>query len=88
MREKTYDQRIEGLTMPLYMLPENKEAKIEEIRGGRGLIRRLSDMGFTYGTKVKMLHSSSQGPVLVDIRGSKIALGKGVSMKIYVKPDE
>ncbi|RJS69291.1 ferrous iron transport protein A [Candidatus Bathyarchaeota archaeon] len=70
--------------MPLAMLSENEEAIVVEIRGGRGLVRRLSEMGFTYGAKVRILHSSSPGPVLVSIRGSRIALGRGAAMKILV----
>ncbi|MEA2090331.1 MAG: FeoA domain-containing protein [Thermoproteota archaeon] len=75
------------MRIPLAMLPENEEAKIVEIRGGRGLVRRLSEMGFTYGTKVKVLHSGSPGPVLVGIRGSRIAVGRGVTTKIMVNTE-
>ena len=69
---------------PLAMLPENEEAKVVEVRGGRGLVRRLSELGFTPGTKVKVLFSNSPGPVLIDLRGSRIALGRGLLMKIIV----
>lgn len=72
------------MRIPLAMLSESEEAKIVELSGGRGLVRRLSEMGFTYGTKVKVMYSGSPGPVLVDIRGSRIALGRGVAMKIIV----
>lgn len=72
------------MEIPLAMLPENEEATIVELRGGRGLVRRLSELGFTRGTKVKMLKSGLPGPVLVDIKGSRIALGRGVVMRITV----
>jgi len=70
--------------IPLAMLPENKEATVVEINGGIGLTRRLSEMGFTYGSKVKVLHSTPPGPILVIVRGSRIALGRGAAMKIIV----
>jgi len=70
--------------IPLIMLSENEEAVIVEVNGGMGLTRRLSEMGFTYGTKLKVLHSSPPGPILVMVRGSRIALGRGVAMKIMV----
>lgn len=73
--------------IPLTTLSENEEAIVVEVWGGRGLVRRLSEMGFTHGTKVKMLHSSCPGPVLVGVRGSRIALGRGVAMKIIVNPE-
>ncbi|MGC8940360.1 MAG: FeoA family protein [Candidatus Bathyarchaeia archaeon] len=74
--------------VPLAMLPENCEAVIVEVNGGMGLTRRLAEMGFTNGTKVKVLHSSPPGPMLVMVRGSRIALGRGVAMKIRVNPSE
>jgi len=75
------------MKIPLAMLPENNEAKVVEIRGGRGLVRRLSELGFTPGTTVKLLFSNSPGPALVDVRGSRIALGRGLLMKIFVDPE-
>jgi len=73
--------------MPLAMLPENEEAKVVEVRGGRGLVRRLSELGFTPGTRVKVLFSNSPGPVLIDVRGSRIALGRGLLMRIIVNSE-
>jgi len=72
------------MEMPLAMLPENEEAKVVEVRGGRGLVRRLSELGFTPGTRVKVLFSNSPGPVLIGVRGSRIALGRGLLMRIIV----
>lgn len=69
---------------PLGMLPENEEATVVELNGGRGLVRRLSELGFIRGTRVKVLSSGSPGPVLVDVRGSRMVLGRGVSMRIFV----
>ena len=70
--------------MPLAMLPENEEARVVEVRGGRGLVRRLSELGFTPGARVKVLFSNSPGPVLINVRGSRIALGRGLLMRIIV----
>lgn len=67
------------------LLPENKQATVVEIIGGSGLIKRLYELGFTPGAKVRVL--SSSGPILVDVRGTRIALGKGVVMKIIVNPE-
>ena len=72
------------MEMPLAMLPENEEAKVVEVRGGRGLVMRLSELGFTTGAKVKILLSNSLGPVVIDVRGSRIALGRGLLMRIIV----
>jgi ferrous iron transport protein A len=76
------------MVIPLAMLQENREAVIVGVNGGRGLTRRLAEMGFTSGTRVRVLHSSPHGPILVMIRGSRIALGRGLAMKILVNPVE
>ena len=67
----------------LAVLREGEEAEIIGFQGGRGLIKRLLEMGFTRNAKIKVL-SNSPGPVLVDVRGSKVALGRGMAMKIIV----
>lgn len=73
--------------MPLAMLALGSEGRVLEIRGGRGLVKRLSDLGFTYGTRVRVVHShgSWSGPVAVDVKDSRIALGRGIAMKIMVE---
>ena len=70
--------------IPLAFLSEGDEAEIVGISGGGGLTQRLVDMGFTPATRVRVLKSSPPGPMLVSVRGSRIALGRGVAMKILV----
>ncbi|MCR6668745.1 MAG: ferrous iron transport protein A [archaeon YNP-WB-040] len=74
------------MAIPLAMLQENWEAIVVGINGGMGLNRRLAELGFTNGVRVKVLHSTPPGPVLVMVRGSRIALGRGLAMKIMVNP--
>ncbi|HPY71917.1 MAG: FeoA domain-containing protein [Methanothrix sp.] len=69
-------------------LSEGEEGAILEVRGGKGLVQRLSDMGFTPSTKVKVIRSHPPGPMLVQFRDSRIALGRGISMKIFVSREE
>jgi len=76
-----------NLRVPLAFLSENKQATVVEVVGGRDLVRRLYELGFTPGTKVRVISSSSPGPVLVDVKGARIALGRGVTMKIIVNPE-
>ncbi|MCD6154295.1 MAG: ferrous iron transport protein A [archaeon GB-1867-097] len=71
--------------IPLAMLPEGVRGIIVKIIGGRGLVRRLTEMGFTPGIEVTVLKSSFQGPILAVIRGSRIVIGRGVAMKILVE---
>ena len=69
--------------LPLIMVPEKKECKILNINAGRGLSRRLIEMGFTKNSKVKILRSD-RGCLIVSLEGCKYALSKGIAMKIMV----
>jgi len=68
----------------VYLLP-NQRGRIVRILGGRRVTSRLLSLGFTPGTRVKALHSTYPGPILVSIRGSRIVLGRGEAMKILVE---
>jgi ferrous iron transport protein A len=73
------------MRIPLMMLPEGAQATIVEIDGGRGLCKRLAEMGFNVGDKVRMIKNHRPGPVMVEVKDSRIALGRGVTMKIIVE---
>ena len=51
---------------------------------GWGLQRRLADMGLTPGVAIKVISSGRPGQVVIEIRGSRMALGHGVTQKILV----
>lgn len=70
--------------IPLAFLSVGEEGVIVEMQGGRGMSQRLSEMGFTNSTRVRVLSSSSPGPVLVSVRDARIAIGRGIAMKILV----
>jgi ferrous iron transport protein A len=74
------------MPIPLAMLAEGDAGEIVGILAGKGLIRRLTELGFTKGEKIKVLHAHSPGPILVDIKDCRIAIGRGVAMKIMVNP--
>ena len=71
--------------IPLAMSPENSRAIIVQVMGGRGLTRRLEELGLLPGTEVLVLKSYQPGPLLISVRGSRLALGRGIAMKIFVK---
>lgn len=55
------------------------------VRAGWGLERRLKDMGLLPGTLIKVVNAGQPGQVLIEVRGSKLALGYGVAAKIFVR---
>jgi len=51
----------------------------------RGFVSRLAALGFTPGTEVKMIQNFGHGPIIVLIRDTHIALGRGEAMKVLVR---
>ena len=71
--------------MPLAFLDEGESGRVVEVRAGRGLTRRLLAMGIAPGMKVRVLKSSGPGPILIEVGQTRIALGRGIAMKIIVE---
>lgn len=66
----------------LGLLNEGDTAKISKIDGGRGLLLRVNELGFNIGSHLKIIRNLNRGPVLVELMGCKIAVGRGVATKI------
>ncbi|MCP4114761.1 MAG: ferrous iron transport protein A [Desulfobacteraceae bacterium] len=58
---------------------------IENLTGGREFISRASGRGFTPGTRLKVVQNFKIGPLIVYLRNTQIALGRGEAKKILVK---
>lgn len=70
--------------MRLSEVIKDKEYKIVGLAGGRGARRRLLDLGLTIGVLIKIIIIHSYGPVLVEVRGTRLAIGHGLTKKIMV----
>lgn len=49
------------------------------------LERRMEALGMTVGTNISILHQKKGGTMVITIRGTRFAIGKGISQKIEVK---
>jgi Fe2+ transport system protein FeoA len=58
-----------------------------KIDGGKDVNRRLIELGLTPGVKLRLIQDSG-GPVILAVRDSRIALGRGMANKIIVSPEE
>lgn len=73
-----------GELVPLGALRAGEVGVIGEVRGGHGFVSRLSCLGFTPGARIEVVQNYGHGPLIVAIRDSQIALGRGQAMKVYV----
>ena len=85
LTQNTQLLKVQRMRMPLIMLPEGAQATVVEVYGGRGLCRRLAEMGFNVGDRVRMIKNHRPGPVMVEVKDSRVALGTGITMKIIVE---
>ncbi len=61
---------------------------VEEITGGRGVRMHLNTLGIHVGDTIRVVERAPfRGPVLVEINGSRVALGRGIARKVRVVPD-
>jgi len=76
--------QVELTEMMLTKAPAGENVVISSIRAGRGLKRRLNDMGLLPGTEVKIINTERPGRVVLEVRGSRLAIGYGVAGKMVV----
>lgn len=70
----------------LINIDNGKRVKILKITGGKGIRQHLQCLGIHIGDIVTLKKSSFLGgPVLLEINGYDVALGKGVASKIEVE---
>jgi ferrous iron transport protein A len=68
----------------LVELRSGQTATVHSLCGGVGFRSRLAALGFTPGTGIKMLQNLGHGPIIVTVRDTRIALGRGEAYKIWV----
>jgi ferrous iron transport protein A len=69
----------------LSSLEKDQTAVVSSLTGGQRFISRVSAIGFTPGTPVTMLQNLGRGPVLVYLRDTQVALGRGEAAKVQVE---
>jgi ferrous iron transport protein A len=78
---------------PLGLLAIGERGEILSIRGGGGtpvagtnkLLCHVEEIGLRAGKVVEMLSNEGRGSLLVKVDESRIALGRGMAMKIMVR---
>ena len=65
-------------------LKSGESATISALKAGRNINARLSTLGFTPGVIIQMKHNYGHGPIVVNVRDTRIALGRGEARTILV----
>ena len=71
--------------LPLVQLQKGAHGIVREVEGGRGIASRLAAMGLTVGAYIEVLENRRNGPLLVLVRDTRIALGRNEALEIVVE---
>jgi ferrous iron transport protein A len=74
-----------GVTQ-LNNLRAGETAVVREVDGGIHFRSRMASLGFTPGALLKMLQNYGHGAVIISLRGTRVALGRGEARKVGVSP--
>jgi ferrous iron transport protein A len=53
--------------------------------GGHHFLSRLASLGFTPGADLQVVQNYGRGPIIVTLRDTRVALGRGEAQKILVE---
>ena len=71
--------------VPLSSIESGAVGVVQDLNGGRVFISRVAALGFTPGTEITMLQNYRRGPLIVVVRDTHVALGRGEAMKVLVE---
>ena len=66
-------------------IPARSGGYVVTIRGGRSVVSRLAALGFLPGARTIMVQNYGRGPLIVELRQTRIALGRGEARCIVVQ---
>jgi ferrous iron transport protein A len=67
-------------------LKENHKARVVDIQGGWGIRGRLGQMGIHPGDLLVVRRCGALGgPLMIEVHGFQVALGRGIARRILVE---
>ncbi len=66
-------------------LKTGEQARVKDIQGGKTLRARLATFGFVPGAEVHVWRNAGTGPIIVQVHGTRVALGRGEATRIFVE---
>ncbi|WP_297062362.1 ferrous iron transport protein A [Thermococcus sp.] len=73
------------MIVPLISLRPGERGIVVDLRGGPNFRSKLYAMGMAPGAIVRVLENYPRGPVIVEAGGTRLALGKGMATRVFVR---
>ena len=74
----------QGNIRPLSTVKAGQKVKVASIAAGRGLNSRLASMGLVTNEIITVVSNNHPGPFVINVKDSKMMLGRGMAHKIMV----
>jgi ferrous iron transport protein A len=74
--------------VPLDELAPGEQGTLLAFTDERQVTNRLASLGFTPGVSVNMTQNFGRGPLIVTVRGTRVALGRGEAARILVEREQ
>lgn len=74
--------------LPLSEIKTGDRVTLRAIQVGRDLTSRLTSLGLTPGAQMEVLQNFGHGPLIINVRGTHVALGRGEARRILVESGE
>ena len=85
MRRSASKRRDQVLPKTLSDLPVGTHGVVHGLRGGKEFVGRVAVLGFTAGAEVAVVQNYGRGPIIVAVRDTRVALGRGEAAKLQVE---
>jgi ferrous iron transport protein A len=70
--------------LPLTLAKTGNKILVARISGNQDIKKHLEDLGFVVGTQAEVVSAAGDGNVIVNLKGSRLAITKEMSSKIMV----
>lgn len=76
---------MDNTCFPLGFLKNGQTAIVRGASGGKNMRQRLIEMGLVAGVKIRIIKNNPGGPLIIALNENRLAIGRGVSLKIMVE---
>ncbi len=70
---------------PLSTLPAGERGILVALTGGKGAWGKMASLGFTPGVEISMAQNVGHGPLIVRLRGIRVAMGRGEARQVQIQ---
>lgn len=77
-----------GVTVALSEARVGRTYRLINLAGGQSFREKIAAMGLNAGVKFRIITNSGHGPVGLEVRNTKLGIGRGMAEKIVVEEIE